>query len=456
MNKKFMVSCSIFFIAILIGVISILSFKSKENIETNILEGTVLSISNDKITVQDENDVIYSFYMQNPELNIGDRLVIEYTGLLDKSKSVQNNNIINYKTVDPEKDENGIPKDFLDDGIFKDYYVLAYRDLQKLSLEEKIGQVLLVRYPEDNAVDKLQKNKFGGYIFFEKDFKNLTKNQVQDRMKTLQKNANIPLLTAVDEEGGSVVRVSSNPNLVDEKFKSPSELYKEGGFEAIKNDTIKKSEVLQNLGLNVNLAPVVDVSTDPEDYMYKRALGEDTALTSTYASTVINASKKTDVSYVLKHFPGYGNNKDTHTETVTDIRSYEDIQKNDLPPFEAGIQAGAEAVLVSHNIVKNIDPDNPASLSSNIHNILRNELEFTGVIITDDLNMGAVENIDNATVKALLAGNDLIITSDYEKSIDEIKEALKNKTINESVLDKKVFKILAWKHYKGLMLDKYK
>ena len=394
--------------------------------------------------------------MQNPELNVGDRLVIEYTGLLDKSKSVQNNNIINYKTIDQEKDENGIPKDFLDDGIFKDYYVLAYRDLQKLSLDEKIGQLLLVRYPEEDAVSKLEKNHFGGYIFFEKDFRNLTERQVQDRMKTLQKASKIPLLTAVDEEGGSVVRVSSNPNLVDEKFKSPSELYKEGGFEAIKNDTIKKSEVLKNLGINLNLAPVVDVSTDPTDYMYQRALGEDTALTSTYASTVIKASKNTGVSYALKHFPGYGNNKDTHTGSAVDSRSYEDIEKNDLPPFEAGIQAGAEAVLVSHNIVNNIDKDNPASLSSNVHNILRNELEFTGVIITDDLDMGAVSSIDNATVKALLAGNDLIITTDYEKSISEIKSALDSKTINENLIDKKVFRILAWKHYKGLMLDNYK
>ena len=111
-------------------------------------------------------------------------------------------------------------------------------------------------------------------------------------IKEVQEVSKIPLLTAVDEEGGKVVRISSNKNLVEEPFKSSKELYKEGGFERIKEDTIEKSKVLNNLGLNVNLAPVVDVSTNASDYMYERALGENTELTATYAKTVISASKK--------------------------------------------------------------------------------------------------------------------------------------------------------------------
>ena len=95
----------------------------------------------------------------------------------------------------------------------------------------------------------------------------------------------------------------------------------------------EKSNLLYNLGINVNLAPVVDVSTNSTDYMYDRALGENTDITSKYAEVVIEASKGLGVSYTLKHFPGYGNNNDTHTGTVVDERSYEDILKNDIPPF---------------------------------------------------------------------------------------------------------------------------
>ena len=324
-----------------------------------------------------------------------------------------------------------------------------------MSLDEKIAQILLVRYPDD-GIDVLRDNQFGGYVFFEKDFKDKSSTEVKNMMNSLQEVSNIPILTATDEEGGKVVRVSSNPKLASTPFKSSKELYASGGFEAIKNDTIKKSNLLYNLGINVNLAPVVDVSTNSSDYMYDRALGQGTDITSTYAKTVIDASKGLGVSYTLKHFPGYGNNKDTHTESVTDDRTYDDILKNDIPPFEAGIDAGAEAVLVSHNIVKSIDDKNPASLSPSVHNLLRNELNFTGIIMTDDLAMGAVADIADATVKAVLAGNDLIMTTDYQSSINAIKTAINNKTIDENLIDKLAFRVIAWKYYKGLIFERQK
>ena len=233
-------------------------------------------------------------------------------------------------------------------------------------------------------------------------------------------------------------------------------MYLFGGFDKITQDTINKSLLLSELGLNLNLAPVVDVSTNSGDYMYKRTLGENTELTSTYAKTVISVSKGLGVSYTLKHFPGYGNNSDTHTGQSIDNRSYDDIVKNDLPPFEAGINEGAEAVLVSHNTVTNIDSSNPASLSSDVHNILRNKLSFTGIVISDDLAMGAVSSIDNVAVKAITAGNDLLITTDYEESFNDIKEAVNNKTIDEGLIDKLAFRVLAWKYYKGLIFENQK
>ena len=190
--------------------------------------------------------------------------------------------------------------------------------------------------------------------------------------------------------------------------------------------------------------------------MYNRSLGENTDITSKYADIVIKASKGTGVSYTLKHFPGYGNNEDTHTGTTIDDRTYDDILANDIPPFTSGIKAGAEAILVSHNTVTNIDANNPASLSKNIHDLLRNDLGFTGVIITDDLDMGAVANINDAVIKAILAGNDLIITTDYEASINAVKDAINNNTISSDSVDKMAFKVLAWKYYKGLIVENQK
>lgn len=335
--------------------------------------------------------------------------------------------------------------------IFSKYYIQAEQKVNMMTLDEKIGQLLLVRLPDKNAVETLKNYKFGGYIFYEKDFKGKTEKEVIEKIKELQNTSEIPLLIAVDEEGGSVVRISSNKNLVSAKFKSPMELYKIGGFDEIKQDTIEKSKILGNLGINLNLAPVVDVSTNSKDYIYKRTLGEDTQLTAEYAKIVINASKGTGVSYTLKHFPGYGSNQDTHKGTSVDIKSYEDILKYDLPPFISGIEAGAEAILISHNVVTSIDKDNPASLSKNINNLLRNELKFTGIIITDDLDMGAVSSDSESAVKAILAGNDIIITTNYINSIESIKRSLEDGNIDLNIIDEHVTRIIAWKYYKGLI-----
>lgn len=437
-------------IALLFGTIGLNVDKTEEDIFK--LNAIVVSINEDNITLIDKDDAIYTLANSCDFVNLGDNIIIEYTGVLDKNSDIQNVEIVNY-SVSEMVATNSIPDIYQDNGIFSDYYKMAYNKLKELSLEEKIGQLILARYPEEALLENLEKYKLGGYIFFEKDFKNKTKSEVQEMINEVQKKSNIPLLIAVDEEGGKIVRVSSNPNLTSERFKSSKDLYLQGGMDAIKVDAINKSNILNDLGINLNLAPVVDVSTNPNDYMYDRSLGESTEITSLYAKTVINASKGLGVSYTLKHFPGYGNNADTHTSSAIDNRSYESILATDIPPFESGINAGAEAVLVSHNIVNSIDAKNPASLSPKIHNLLRNELNFTGVIITDDLYMGATKEIKNATVLALLAGNNIIITTEYVDSINSIKEAINNKIISEDLIDKLSFKVLAWKYYKGLMLD---
>lgn len=452
MNKK-TVTFLVFvvLIVLIIGLFNLFKKEKKEDIKQ--LEATVLTRNNQNVTVMDDKNSIYTLQFSSSDIKSGDLLLIEYTGILDETRENQSIEVINYETKKIATDENGIPVAWKDNGIFSKYYVMAFHKLQEMTLDEKIGQLLLVRYDND-AVNILKKYPLSGFVFFEKDFKDKTKKEVQEMISAVQKNAKIPLLTAVDEEGGKVVRVSSNPNLAPAKFSSPQELYTKGGFEEIKKDTKEKSKILKDLGLNLNLAPVVDVSIDPNDYIYPRTLGKGTDLTSTYAKTVIASSKDTGVSYTLKHFPGYGNNANTHVGGSLDTRPYDDIMKNDIPPFEAGINAGAEAVLVSHNTIKNIDEDNPASLSSAVHNLLRNNLKFTGVIITDDIAMSALDTISNKTIKALLAGNDLIITTDYATSFNELKTSVQNKTIDETVIDQHAFRVLAWKYYKEMAKTK--
>lgn len=360
-------------------------------------------------------------------------------------------NVMNNKSSKKELNKEEIPKKYMDNGLFKNYYKKAYQKLKKMSQSEKISQILLVRYPEENQTEIIKKYQFGGYLFFAKDFKDKTKEDVIKMIADSNKVSKIPILTAVDEEGGIVVRVSRNKNLRSEAFSSPSELYKSGGFEKIKEDTIEKSNLLKSLGINLNLAPVVDVSTSPSDYMYKRSLQEDAKTTAKFSSIVIETSKESGVSYTLKHFPGYGNNIDTHSGSSIDTRTKEEIENNDILPFKSGIKSKAEAILFSHNIVTSMDKNNPASLSKTLHDYLRNDLNFSGVIITDDLDMGAVKNIENKNVLSLLAGNDLLISTDYEESIKEIRNAIDNNTLNQETLDEHVLRVLAWKYYKKLL-----
>lgn len=437
--------------AFLIFIAVLVSTLSKENTDKKMLQGTILSISNSTVMVQDNNNIIYTFKNDNLASCDKGNVLLEYTGLLNKNIEYQDVSILNCNTVDVI-DNISMPLEWNDDGMFSKYYKLAYNKMKELTLEERINQLLLVRYPND-GLEALEKYQFGGYLFFAKDFTNKSKVEVKKMINDLQEVSKIPILTAVDEEGGKVVRVSNNPNLIDEPFKSPRALYDEGGFPLIRKDTLNKSALLNELGLNLNLAPIVDVVDDKNAYMYERSIQGNTALTSEYAKTVIEASLDTGVSYTLKHFPGYGNNNDTHLGSTTDNRSYDEIYANDLPPFEAGIKAGAEAVLVSHNIVNGIDGNNPASLSPTIHNLLRNELKFTGIIITDDLSMNATNNITDIYSKAILAGNDILITSNYQDAINDIKNAIQNKTISEDMINKLATRIIAWKYYKGLFYE---
>ncbi len=328
--------------------------------------------------------------------------------------------------------------------------------ISSMTLEEKVGQLFFVRCPADSAAEDVSTYHLGGYILFGRDTKDRTANELIQTIQHYQDAAAIPLLMGVDEEGGTVVRVSSNPHLRSEKFASPQRLYALGGMDRILADTREKNVLLRALGFNVNLAPVADVSTDPGDFIYDRAFGQDAAATSDYVSAVTGQMRADGMGSVLKHFPGYGDNADTHTGIAVDDRPYEDFVNSDFLPFLAGMAAGGDtaAVLVSHNIVECMDPDLPASLSPQVHRILRQDLGFDGVVMTDDLAMdavGAYAGDGAVAVMALQAGNDMVVTTDYRSQIPKVLEAVENGSLEEAAIDAACRRVLRWKQALGLL-----
>lgn len=353
----------------------------------------------------------------------------------------------------PTEQVSKIPAEWKDNGIFSDYYEKAYAQLEKLTLREKIGQMLLVRCPQAGALDFIKDYQPGGLVLFEVDFTGKTMDDVIGMIESYQNAAKLPMIMATDEEGGSVIRISRNTNLADHTFRSPQKLYNKGGLAAVRDDTLIKAALLKKLGLNLNLAPVADVSVNPGDYIYARAFGRPAAETGDYVATVVKAMREYQLSSALKHFPGYGGNTDTHTGIAVDDRPYSAFAESDFIPFKAGIASGAESILVSHNIVSCMDKAFPASLSPSVHNILRNTLDFTGIIITDDLSMAAIKaytGSSSPSVKAVLAGNDMLILQDYESVSASLLAAVNTGEIAPALIDRAVFRILAWKMSSGL------
>lgn len=324
-----------------------------------------------------------------------------------------------------------------------------------LSTEELVGQLFLVRFPgPSEAKVVLDTYHPGGFILFGKDFKNETPDTIAAILSSLQQSAFIPLLMATDEEGGTVNRVSIHPQYRSNRFYSPRYLFSQGGLPLIIQTEEEKCQLLQSVGINVNMAPVCDITTDPSAFMYNRSLGQSPQTTAEFISSAVETMAKVNVGSVLKHFPGYGNNTDTHTGIAVDQRPLSQLEQKDLIPFSAGINAGCNAILVSHTIVSALDDTMPASLSPAVIGYLRSTMGFDGVVVTDDLVMDAITDAygtAEAAVLAVLAGNDLLCSSEYEAQYQAVLEAVQNGRITRDRLKESVIRILQWKQDIGLI-----
>ena len=321
--------------------------------------------------------------------------------------------------------------------------------LAKMTLEEKVGQLFWARVPDNHQIEDLQSYHLSGYILFGRDFEGQTIENMKALTNRYQSASKTPLLIGSDEEGGTVTRISS---ILDTPFQSPMTLYQQGGMEAILSDTRRKAEVLKSVGINAGLFPVADLATDPSAFIYDRTIGQDAQTTATYIEQVVKELQKNKLGSTLKHFPGYGDNGDSHTAIIRDNRSLDELRQADFLPFQAGIDAGADSVLVSHNILSKIDTV-PSSISPKINDILRKELNFKGVIMTDDLDMAGLADFvsqDEAALQVILAGNDLILGSSYQTQIPYLLKKVSSGDLTEERIDESVRRILAWKYDLGL------
>ena len=340
----------------------------------------------------------------------------------------------------------------ISESIFKDSYKKASKLVTNMTIEEKIAQLFLVSYDKYYTI-KYTETPPGGYLLFSKDIENHTKESMKEELTTATSKSKYPLIFAVDEEGGFVTRVSRFQEFREEKFKSPRSYYEEGGESLLKETETEKAKLLKSIGVNLNLAPVADVSTNENDFINNRTFGRNATETSELIKKMVEYANENEINSCLKHFPGYGNNEDTHTGIAIDNRNYKELIENDYLPFKAGIEAKVPCVLVSHNVINSIDSEYPASLSGKVIYELRNNLNFTGIIITDDLSMDAVKNYvedGNAATLAIQSGNDMIITSSFEKMYNEVLNSYKEGIISEETINKAVLRIIAWKYESDL------
>lgn len=339
-----------------------------------------------------------------------------------------------------------------------------------MSLEAKIGQLFMVSlYTLDQGDTKNQQKitsemkktikqyPVGGIVLFSKNMTDA--DQTKELIDHLQDASDIPLFVSVDEEGGSVARVSSNKEMGVTHYPTAKEIGKTYDEDQIEEMGKTQSSQLKKLGFNMNLAPVADVLTNESNTeVGDRSFGSDAGDVSDIISTLVKSMQKQQISAVLKHFPGSGDTwGNTHMGSAEAEQTIQTLRKIDFKPFEAGIDADADAVMVSHLMLSNVtDEKEPSTLSKRVvTDILRNELDFNGVVMTDAMNMKAITDnysAGEAAVKALQAGVDVILMPEnLSEAYQAVLKAVDDGDIKESRIDKSVEWIIYTKLKRGVI-----
>lgn len=328
--------------------------------------------------------------------------------------------------------------------------------INNMTIDEKIGQLMIIGFDgavmDEHIKNMIEKNHVGGFILFKENILNI--DQTVELINTLKKanNSNpIPLFLSIDEEGGKVYRL---PN----SFLKLPEAKRIGDINE-KETSLEYGKILamriKSLGFNMDFAPVLDINSNSKNPVIgNRAFGSTVEVVVDNGIQVMKGIGSEGIISIIKHFPGHG---DTVTDSHIDIpivnKGLKELETLELIPFTEGIIEGADGIMVGHILFPELDRDNPATLSEEIiKNILREKIGYDGVVISDDMTMGAIMknyNIEDASIQFLKAGGDIIlICHGYEnqlKVINSIKEEIKNGNISKEELDEKVYRIIKLK-----------
>lgn len=334
-------------------------------------------------------------------------------------------------------------------------------EIKGLSIKEKIGQMVMIgldtNYITDRIKNMIKNYKIGGVILYRKNFATYKDmlNLIRE-LKELNKENKIPLFIAIDQEGG---RVNRMPKEI-KNLPSANQVATVGGEELTREAARITGEMLSKSGYNLNFAPVLDLKRfDNKHGIGDRCFGEDKEKVAKCGVTVMEEMQKQGVISVIKHFPGHGaTQQDSHYMLPIINKKIEQLEKEDMYPFEQAIKCGADAVLVGHLLIRNVTGIYPASLSRKfITKYLRRKYRYNGLIVTDDLKMRAIKFLygpNLAVRKAFEAGNDVIVfrfsKEEEQRVLDKMTNLVTIGKIKENRINRSVKRIIQIKQKYGI------
>lgn len=365
--------------------------------------------------------------------------------------SVSCNKLIDENTKGSKENDKLV--DLEDKNSLEDTKDSTMERIKSMTLKEKIGQLLIVGFEGTTINEDIKKYindyKVGGVIFFSRNIKNIDQSiKLINDIKIQNKKNNIPLFISIDEEGGRVSRLPSEfKRLPSAKIIGDIDK-KEVSFEYGKII----GERLDKLGFNLDFAPVLDINSNLNNPVIgDRAFGNKTEVVTRNGIATMKGLKDKGIIAGIKHFPGHGDTEiDSHKSLPIIDKDIESLKELELIPFIKAIEEGADMIMVGHILYNDLDKDYPATMSKTImEDLLRNELLFEGVVISDDMTMGAVlknQSLEDASIKFLNSGGDILLICHGQDNPSLVFKALENAVnsglIDEKKIDEKVYRVL--------------
>jgi len=335
----------------------------------------------------------------------------------------------------------------------------------RMSLEEKIGQMVIVgldgKAADEHARTMLSEYRVGGFILFKRNIRDAAQTiELINDLKELNSAGAVPLFFGVDQEGGRVDRMPDEFA----KFPTNAEIGKIGDPAFSRQIGRLLAKEIKSLGFNLNFAPVLDVNSNPQNPVIgDRSFGATAEIVSALGVETMKGIQEENVVSVVKHFPGHGDTSvDSHKGLPVVNNDLQRLRTFELVPFAEAIRNHADAVMVAHILLPKIDAQYPASLSKTVvTDLLRNEMKFDGVVMTDDLTMGAITeqyDIGTAAVKAIQAGSDIVLVChEFDKeaaAIEALRAAAQRGELSRERIDESVSRILRLKETYGISGEK--